>query len=424
MIPVGFATGERLPPNIKRVISKLLQFDTHQARKIRDSLRGNDLHVSTCMNSNIKLRLYFSLVQVLAFSTTPHHTLPPHQHAPSHLVRTSRPRNRIIEAHALPLRNILTIGITQQLPNLHALMSLDPRNLRARVVGQAPAHLHRLALPHLAVRPGTSSTLINHAQAYSFLLGKKPFDVHHADGQKPGFAEQRLVGALVDVQRAVRAEAVQDPEVAVADGRGGGEEARMEGDLAAVDGGSRGLLGAWSRSAWGGGTGAGAGTRTVVEGGQRGGGRVVDLRGQGGGGAAGLDVLGDLVDVAGVGGAGDDGGDAGGGGEAGGYDLGGHAACAQGGAGLGDVGNESANVFDNLDRLGVRVGSGVLIIKTVDVGHEEEQISVDHGGGDGGQSVVVTKLDFGYGQRIVLIDDGDHAHVEQLMHSVLRIEVS
>lgn len=47
-----------------------------------------------------------------------------------------------------------------------------------------------------------------------------------------------------------------------------------------------------------------------------------------------------------------------------------------------------------------------------------------HGRGDGGQRVIVAKLDFGYGQRIVLIDDGDNAHVQQLLNGVLGIEVS
>ena len=243
--------------------------------------------------------------------------------------RTSRPTNRIIKAHALPLRHILAVSVPKQLPNFRALVSLDPRNFRARIVSQAPAHLNRLALPHLAVGTGRRAALINNAQTHGFLLSKETLDVDHADGQKAGFAEQSLVSALVDVQSAVRAQAVQDPEVAVADGRGRGEEARVQGDLAAVVGGSWGLLGAGGggrRGTWGGGAGAG----TIVEGGERGRGGVVDLGNQGGRGTAALDVLDDLVNVARVGGAGDHGGDAGGGGEAGGYDLGGHAACAEG----------------------------------------------------------------------------------------------
>lgn len=47
------------------------------------------------------------------------------------------------------------------------------------------------------------------------------------------------------------------------------------------------------------------------------------------------------------------------------------------------IGNKGTDIFHNLDWLGVRVSSGVLVIETVDVGHEEEEIGVDHGGGDG-----------------------------------------
>jgi hypothetical protein len=57
------------------------------------------------------------------------------------------------------------------------------------------------------------------------------------------------------------------------------------------------------------------------------------------------------------------------------------------------------------------MGPRVLVVQTVDVGHEEEEIGVDHGGGDGGEGVVVAKLDFRHGQRVVLVDDGDDAHV-------------
>ena len=257
--------------------------------------------------------------------------------------RTSRPTDRIIKAYALSLGHVLAIRISQQLPDFHALVSLDPRNFRARVVGQAPADLHRLTLPHLAIRTRSRPALINNTQTHGLLLSKEALDVDHADGKQAGLTQQCLVRALVDVQSAVWTQAVQDPEVAVADGRGGGQEPRVEGDLATVNDGL-GMFGA---------RGGGAGNGTIVERGERCGGRVVDLGGERGWGAAALDVLDDLVDIARVGGAGNHGGDAGGGGEPGGYDLGGHAASAERGAGLRDwkVEGQISRLF-----LGFRLG--------------------------------------------------------------------
>jgi hypothetical protein len=55
---------------------------------------------------------------------------------------------------------------------------------------------------------------------------------------------------------------------------------------------------------------------------------------------------------------------------------------------------KGSDVFDNLDGLCVGVGTGVVGVETVDVGHEEEVVCVDHSGGDGGEGVIVTELDF------------------------------
>ena len=74
--------------------------------------------------------------------------------------------------------------------------------------------------------------------------------------------------------------------------------------------------------------------------------------------------------------------------------------------------------------MSVGVRPRVLVVQTVDIGHEEEEVRVDHGGGDGREGVVVAKLDFGHGQRVVLVDDGNHAHVQQLVDGPLRIEIA
>jgi len=60
----------------------------------------------------------------------------------------------------------------------------------------------------------------------------------------------------------------------------------------------------------------------------------------------------------------------------------------------GTIGFESVNVVDYLDGLGVGVCARILGVETVDVGHKEEVVGVDHGGGDGGEGVVVAEFDF------------------------------
>lgn len=48
---------------------------------------------------------------------------------------------------------------------------------------------------------------------------------------------------------------------------------------------------------------------------------------------------------------------------------------------------------------------------------------MDHGGRDGGQGVVVAELDLGDGEGVVFVDDGDDAHLKELVDRVDRIEV-
>lgn len=49
---------------------------------------------------------------------------------------------------------------------------------------------------------------------------------------------------------------------------------------------------------------------------------------------------------------------------------------------------------------------------------------MNHGGSDGGESIVVAKLDFGNGESVILVDDGNNALLQKCMEGVLGIEVS
>jgi len=74
--------------------------------------------------------------------------------------------------------------------------------------------------------------------------------------------------------------------------------------------------------------------------------------------------------------------------------------------------HQGPNVFNYLDRLSIRVRPGILVVQTVDISHEEKEVGVDHGSCDGRERVVVAKLDLRHCQRVVLVDDGDHTHIE------------
>lgn len=80
-------------------------------------------------------------------------------------------------------------------------------------------------------------------------------------------------------------------------------------------------------------------------------------------------------------------------------------------------------ILHYLDGLGVRVCARVLVVQTVDIGHEKQEVRVDHACCDGRQRVVVTKLDLRDCQGVVLIHDGDDTQVQQLVERVLRIQI-
>lgn len=49
---------------------------------------------------------------------------------------------------------------------------------------------------------------------------------------------------------------------------------------------------------------------------------------------------------------------------------------------------------------------------------------MDHGRGDGGEGVIVTKLDFGDGKGVILIDNGDDANIQELIEGILSIDIA
>lgn len=87
------------------------------------------------------------------------------------------------------------------------------------------------------------------------------------------------------------------------------------------------------------------------------------------------------------------------------------------------IGVNLRDIWHNLNGLGIRICPGILVIQAVYVCHEEEVIGVDHGGGNCREGIVVTKLDFRNGQGIVLIDNGDDAHVQERVECVLGVEI-
>lgn len=67
--------------------------------------------------------------------------------------------------------------------------------------------------------------------------------------------------------------------------------------------------------------------------------------------------------------------------------------------------------------------SWVLVVETIDIGHEEQVIGMDHGSSNGGQGVIVTKLDLGDSYSVIFIDNRNGTHVEELFKGVAGIFV-
>lgn len=71
------------------------------------------------------------------------------------------------------------------------------------------------------------------------------------------------------------------------------------------------------------------------------------------------------------------------------------------------------DIVDNLDHLGGRIRSRVCGEQAIDVGHEEKEVGMAHGGSDGREGIIIAKLDLGHRNGIVLIDDRDDSRVQE-----------
>ena len=125
-----------------------------------------------------------------------------------------------MQRHILSHSHILTVRIPKHLADHTAPPSLDSPDLARRVIRQSPSHFLGLTQGRIA--------RVQDAETNALLLPEVSFDGDDADGEEVRFVAEGGVGASVDVDCAVRGEAVKEPEVAVADGRGGGEEAGVQ----------------------------------------------------------------------------------------------------------------------------------------------------------------------------------------------------
>lgn len=114
----------------------------------------------------------------------------------------------------------------------------------------------------------------------------------------------------------------------------------------------------------------------------------------------------DGQNVLGFGAARDDGRDARGRGQVGRDQLGHHAAGAERRARRrhGDLFAEPFDVVAHQDGARVRVRARVVGVQTVDVGHQEQVVGLDHAGRDGRERIVVTKFDFLWGGCVCVCD--------------------
>ncbi len=117
-------------------------------------------------------------------------------------------------------------------------------------------------------------------------------------------------------------------------------------------------------------------------------------------------------------------GDARGGGDSGRLDLGDHAAGAD--AGLARAAD--LDVREILRALDLRYPRGarparVAVVDAVDVREEDQKVGVDEVGDEGGEPVVVAEADLVRGDRVVLVDDREGAHREELVEGAGGVAV-
>ena len=108
--------------------------------------------------------------------------------------------------------------------------------------------------------------------------------------------------------------------------------------------------------------------------------------------------------------------DAGGGHQTGGVQFGGHTPPGPGVAmPAGHGRNAVVNEINHRDGGCGRVDFGVGGVQAIHIGQDNQQVSVNEGGDEGGEAVVVAEnlADFVGGDHIVFVEDGDDAQVQQ-----------
>lgn len=78
--------------------------------------------------------------------------------------------------------------------------------------------------------------------------------------------------------------------------------------------------------------------------------------------------------------------------------------------------------LDHRDAVGV--GAVEIAEETVGGGEDDEEIGGEEGGDEGGEAVVVTELEFGDGDGVVFVDDGDEAAAEEGEEGIAGVEVA
>ena len=106
-------------------------------------------------------------------------------------------------------------------------------------------------------------------------------------------------------------------------------------------------------------------------------------------------------------------------------DLGAHAALRQLGAGVAGHGLDlRRDGGDDVEARRIGVGVGRRRVEPVDVGQQHEAIGRHHGGDARRQAVVVAVADLGRRHRVVLVDDRHGLEVEQRLDGVARVEIA
>ncbi len=116
---------------------------------------------------------------------------------------------------------------------------------------------------------------------------------------------------------------------------------------------------------------------------------------------------------------------AGGGGDAGGLDLGAHAASRKlGRRAARDRLDGGRNTFDDGRELRMRVAVAAGPIKSFNVGEQDQEIRARHRRHPRRQAIVVAVADFAGRNRVVLVDDRDRAHRQEPRQRLAGVEIA